>query len=282
MSASRQSDFNHRSSLIVHRSNVVLAATDHDPDGRLYAQTACVLPFLTSLFDAIAIQATHATQERAFTLLVSAGVRVRRETTERLMGLDVLGRARRAAVELALDQGAPAMLFCDFDRALHWAEYYPDELAQVAARLAEHDFTILGRTARAFATHPRIQRDTESVVNHVYATVSGHTWDVTAAARGLSHRAATAILDGCPDESIGTDVSWPLFIERAGGLTLGYIATEGLEFETADRYADEVASAGGLERWIAQLDADPRRWIERLELARIEVAAALPYVDYRS
>jgi hypothetical protein len=258
---------------------VALAATHHDPDGRLYAQTARMLTLLTSLFDVIAIQATHATQERTIALLMSAGVRVRCETKERLMGLDVLGRARRAAVDLALEQGAPAMLFCDFDRALHWAEYYPDELAQVAARLAEHDFTVLGRTARAFATHPRIQRDTESVVNHVYATVSGHTWDATAAARGLSRRAAAAILAGCPDESIGTDVSWPLFVERAGGLTLGYVATEGLEFETADRYTDEIASAGGLERWIAQLDADPRRWIERLELARIEVAAVLPYLD---
>jgi hypothetical protein len=261
---------------------LALAATNHDPDGRLYAQTARMLPFLSSIFDIIAVQATHATQERVIALLMSAGVLVRRETDDRLIGLDILGRARRAALELALDQGAPAMLFCDFDRALHWAEYYPDELAQVATRLVEHDFTILGRTGQAFATHPRIQRDTESVINHVYATVSGHTWDVTAAARGLSRRAAAAILAGCPDESIGTDVSWPLFIQRAGGLSLGYIATEGLEFETADRYADEVASAGGLERWIAQLDADPRRWIERLELARIEVTSALPYLDDRS
>jgi hypothetical protein len=257
---------------------VVLAATHHDPDGRLYAQTARVLPLLVRMFDMIAVQATHATEERAIALLSSAGARVRRETTDHLIGLDVLGRARRAAVEWALDQGAPTILFCDFDRALHWAEYYPDELAHVAARLAGNDFTVLGRTARAFATHPRIQRDTEAVVNHVYATVSGRGWDVTAAARGLSRRGAAAILAGCPDESIGTDVSWPLFIDRAGGLTLGYMATEGLEFETADRYTDEVAAAGGLERWIAQLDADPRRWIERLELARIEVAAALPYL----
>ena len=43
-------------------------------------------------------------------------------------------------------------------------------------------------------------------------------------------------------------------------------ATEGLEFETADRYADQVAAAGGLDAWIAQLDADPQRWVERLEL----------------
>ena len=40
-------------------------------------------------------------------------------------------------------------------------------------------------------------------------------------------------------------------------------ATEGLEFETADRYGDQVAAAGGVEAWKARLDADPRRWAER-------------------
>jgi len=29
---------------------------------------------------------------------------------------------------------------------------------------------------------------------------------------------------------------------------------------------------------MAQLDADPQRWVERLDVARAEVAAALPYV----
>jgi hypothetical protein len=70
-----------------------------------------------------------------------------------------------------------------------------------------------------------------------------------------------------------------LFIARAGSFALGYIETEGLEFETADRYAGEIAAVGGLDRWIAQLDAVPRRWMERLEIARLEVAAALPYID---
>jgi hypothetical protein len=260
--------------------NVVLATTHHDPDGRLYEQTAHVLPVLSGAFDGLAVQATPATQDHSLSLLRASGALVRRETSDRPVGLNDLGRSRRAAVELALELGAPAILFCDFDRALHWAERYPEELAHVVARTADYDFTVLGRTTRAFESHPRIQRDTEAIVNHVYTTVSGRDWDVTAAARVLSRRAAEAILSGCPDESIGTDVSWPLFVER-GGLTIGYIATEGLEFETADRYTDEIAAAGGLACWIAQLDADPHRWIQRLEIARLEVEAALPYLDGR-
>ena len=257
--------------------NVALAATQHDPDGRLHDQTARALPALLNIFSGVAIQATYASQERSIALLRSAGTLVRQETAAEFNSLPKLGGARRAAVELGLQLGAPALLFCDFDRALHWAEHYPDELARVIEWLPEHDFTVLGRTPRAFDSHPRIQRDTEAIINQVYATVSGRAWDVTAAARGLSRRAAAAILDGCPERSIGTDVAWPLFLQRAGGFALGYAETEGLEFETADRYADQVAAAGGLAQWIARLDADPRQWATRLDLARIEVAAAIPY-----
>jgi hypothetical protein len=265
----------------IHRSNVVLASTHHDPEGRLYEQSARVLPTLADIFAGLAIYMTSATQERSLALLVEHGALVGREPPGQPTGLQTLGRGRRGALALGLELGAPAILFCDFDRALHWAEYYPAELAHVAAQAHTHDLTILGRTQRAFESHPRIQRDTEAIVNQVFATVSGREWDVTAAARVLTRRAAEVILQGCPDETVGTDVSWPLFTARAG-LTLGYIATEGLEFETADRHADEVAAAGGLARWIAQIDADPQRWIERLEIAKIEVEAALPYLDKRA
>jgi hypothetical protein len=258
---------------------VVLAATNHDPEGRLYDQTAHVLPALSRIVGGIAIQATHASQQRSLDLLAAAGAHVRREPAAAFSSLMRLGRARSAAIELGLQLDLPVILFCDFDRALHWAERYPAELAQIVAELSARDFTVLGRTERAFASHPRTQRDTEAIVNRVYAAASGNAWDVTAAARGISRRAAEAILAGCPDESIGTDVAWPMFLQRAGGFTIGYSPTEGLEFETADRYADQVAAAGGVAAWIAQIDADPRRWIDRLEIARLEVAASLPYLE---
>jgi hypothetical protein len=146
-------------------------------------------------------------------------------------------------------------------------------MAIVARRVPEHDFTVLGRTPRAFESHPRIQRDTEAIVNHVFSTVSGHAWDVTAATRGLSRQAAEAILAGCPDIEVSTDVSWPLYLVRMGGFTLSYLETDGMEFETPDRYEDQIGQAGGLAQWIARLDADPRNWAHRLDMARVEVEA---------
>lgn len=252
---------------------VVLATTVHDADDRLADQAARVLPVLSQRFAGIAAQVTHATTGRTLRLLQQAGAHIRQEWPERFAGYVRLGRPRRDAVELALQLDRPCVLFCDFDRSLHWAECHGDELAALVAELPAHDCTVLGRTARAFASHPRVQRDTEAIINSVFAQVSGLPWDVTAAARGLSRRAAAALLAGCPDESIGTDASWPLFLQRAGGYTLAFRATEGLEFETADRYPDEVAAAGGLAAWLARIDADPRNWAQRLEMARITVEA---------
>ncbi|NOK62250.1 MAG: hypothetical protein GFH27_549327n80 [Chloroflexi bacterium AL-W] len=258
--------------------SVVLATTHHDPEGLLYHQIQRTLPTLTALFSAIAVRATQVSQEHTIVALIDAGAQVIQEASD---PIERLGHSRRGALQLALQQDAPFLMFCDFDRVLHWAEFHPDELTQVITHIPLHDFTVLGRTERAFHSHPRIQSDTESIVNRVYASVSGRPWDVTAAARGMSRTAATAILDGCPDESIGTDVSWPLFVAQTSTLTLGYVETEGLEFETADRYPDEVAAVGGKEPWNAQLDADPHKWIQRLELARIEVEALLPYTQAR-
>jgi hypothetical protein len=50
-----------------------------------------------------------------------------------------------------------------------------------------------------------------------------------------------------------------------------------MEFETADRYGDEIAQAGGLAPWMARLDADPRNWAHRLDMARVEIEAMTPY-----
>ena len=83
-------------------------------------------------------------------------------------------------------------------------------------------------------------------------------------------------MQGCTDDSVGSDCSWPLICRRAG-LRLGYRETEGMEFETMDRFGDEIAALGGARAWLERFDADPRQWLLRLELAHAEVASALAY-----
>lgn len=256
----------------------ILASTHHDPDGRLLAQTQRVLPALMEQFDGVAVFMTSQTVPETEATLTRAGAEWRRGDAKLPVGHAHLGLWRRSALAAAA-QAWPAgalYLFCDLDRALHWAEAHADELRRALAFARGYDCTVFGRSARAFASHPRAQRDTEAIANQIFALVSGKGWDVMTASRGLSRRAAELIIERCDDDSVGSDCSWPLLCGRAG-LSLGYLATEGMEFETLDRYEDEVAALGGAEAWLERFDADPRQWQGRIELAQAEGASALRY-----
>jgi len=249
-----------------------LATTHHDPDGRLYDQTMRLLPTLQELYGGIAVRVTADSQQRTIEALRGIGALVETGSSQE-DGMDGLGRSRRQAVADALALDCAHFHLCDFDRVLHWAEHQRDELVAVLEWLPTYDFVVLGRTERAFTSHPRVQRETERIINFVYAQVSGDSWDVTAASRGISRQAAEVLIERSADDTIGNDCTWPLLLRKTGGLTLGYWPTDGLEFETADRYPDEIAAAGGVDAWKARIDADPHAWERRLELARIEIAA---------
>ncbi len=256
----------------------VLASTHHDPDGRQLEQLARILPALAGLFDGVAVFLTAQTVQTTEGLLARYGATARRGDPALPVGHMHLGLWRRAALGAAVEAWPEGeqYLFCDLDRALHWAEFYPQEMREALGNAAAYDCTVFGRTARAFASHPRAQRDTEAIANHGFALASGLPWDVMTACRGLSHRAAALIVERCDDDTVGSDCSWPL-ICRAAGLSLSYLETEGMEFETMDRYGDEVAALGGAQAWLERFDADPRQWLIRLELARAETASAIRY-----
>lgn len=253
---------------------VVLAVTHHDPDGAMLAQTRRVLPRLRELYSSIVVLISAATEPRTLELLRDNGLRVVIEAPEHTEGIETLGLKRLELLRLAAAEGAEHVHMCDWDRALHWAEFYPDELRTIVAAIPRHDLLILGRTARAFATHPRVQRDTEAIVNHAFDLAFGQPLDITAAARGFSRRAIKALLAlDTPEPTVGQDAAWPLYLARLDELVIGYAPTEGLEWETPDRFGDEISAAGGLDVWLAEYDVEPQRWEFRLRLAFHEVAA---------
>lgn len=249
---------------------VALAATLHDPSAADLPAILAALPRLARRYAGMAIIATAETPARALDPLIAAGALVSCHPSDYAeIGWRRLGAVRQAATF------APIVHLCDFDRLLHWHHHYPDELDAVLARLPDADLTLLGRTARAWATHPANQRETEGLANRVASHFYGAEVDVCSGSRGLSRRAVEYLAEQAHEHSVGTDAEWALLLRRAGGFRCDQILTEGLEFETGDRFPTEVAGAGGLAAWNADLDRDVARWTFRVRLAGDIVAAAL-------
>ena len=257
----------------------VLASTYYDPNGRLFAPIQQALPILNSTFDHIAITVSERAFQPTVALLLENNVSIetRKELPIQEGKLPPVGFYRRTAVSHALNQNPTHILLCDLDRAAHWANFYADELHHVVTKLPEKDFWVIGRTERAFLTHPSSMVKTESIINEVFAKVSGFEWDVVAATRGMSAEAARFIVENSRDDTFGNDPSWPLLLLENGRFSIDYLATEGMAFETADAFPKEVAAAGGVAQWIAQQDADPEQWLYRLRAAEIEIMSILSF-----
>jgi hypothetical protein len=247
-----------------------LAATLHDPDGRLLAgleERATQL----ARYEGVYVAATDATDPRVPALLADRAAVV-------IPGDERIGVARRAALRAAFDASDASILYSDFDRWLHWAGRFPDELAAIPARLARRRpapwYACLGRTARAFATHPPAQRLAEAATNRALSLAVGRRLDATAGACWLSREAAELVLRQSVEATNATDLEWPALVYRAAPRRLAFLPTEGLEFETAAFYPDEVATAGGKAAWIRARYERPEVWLDRLRLAADSVAAA--------
>ncbi|MGC8839380.1 MAG: hypothetical protein ACP5UM_13300 [Anaerolineae bacterium] len=255
------------------RRRVVLAATHRDEEGRWVPVAERRLPLLAERYACMVVLCARDTVPAAVDQLRDAGVQVAVDSGP--SGPGRMGHARRQVLQMALEAGAEHIHFCDLDRALHWVAWYPAELAQVLREVQEYDFLVLGRTPEAFASHPPDQTLTESLANTVFNLATGLGWDIAAASRGLSARAARYLLDHSREATFGTDAEWPILLRHAGTFRIGYRECDGLGFETADAYPDEVAAAGGRDAWRLQRSQDPAVWVRRLELATAIARAAV-------
>ncbi len=257
-------------------ATLALTVTVHEPDRRLAGMIQSHLPALTTRYTALAAWCSQETHPAILDLLRHHGVSVHQDGHEST-GIQGVGGVRRNSVRVGLQAGTSHLHLCDFDRALHWVARYTQELDDVIASIPAHDLLVLGRTERAWATHPPYQTETESLFNRVFALVTGLSWDVGAGSRGLSRRAAETLLSVSQDKSVGTDAEWPLLLLDRAGFRVAYRACEGLEFETADRFGPEIEVAGGYEAWVAAMSTDPHRWVFRARLALMIAEAALRF-----
>jgi hypothetical protein len=254
-------------------------ATLHDPRGA--ALTSLELEAVTTTLRAyplVVVAATPASDARVTSRLERLGAR--------LVPGGQAGEGRRAALTAAGGEW-PACFSCDFDRWLHWARFWPDELAALPARVARLGsgrgvspwYVCLGRTARAFATHPAAQRLPETATNRALSAAAGRPLDAAAGAAWLTPEAAEIILAGSREPTAATDLEWPALILRQDPGRLRGLRCEGLEWETPDFHAAEINASGGLAAWTRAIFDTPAMWAARLRLAAASGAALERVLD---
>ncbi len=251
-----------------------LLSTLHDPQGRLHpaleARGAALAPD-AGRYEAVYVTVTDATHPAVTVALEARGVGVTGGKNDRV------GTARRLALRTAYEAGHETFLYCDFDRWLHWEGRFPGELAPLPGRLPAGArapwYFCLGRTRRAFDSHPRVQRSAEGATNRAASLALGRRLDAVAGACFMTRDGAGAVLPHSVAETNATDLEWPALVYRADRRRLGYVPTEGLEFETAEFYAPEIAARGGRAAWERAHYDRPEVWNTRLRLAADSVAA---------
>ncbi|MCE7982044.1 MAG: hypothetical protein DYG89_12680 [Caldilinea sp. CFX5] len=163
--------------------------------------------------------------------------------------------------------------YADLDRLLRWVETRPAEWRQTVAALPQHDCLIIGRTAQAFATHPQALQQTEMIINRVFTHHFGQVVDLGGGSRGYSRRCVEHLL-AHSRPGPWDDAHWPMLLQQAG-FRLAYLAVDGLDWESADRYRSQAADEV-LQRTIADIyDADPAHWARRVQIALEIIEAGL-------
>ena len=100
-----------------------------------------------------------------------------------------------------------------------------------------------------------------------------------AGAAWLTPEAAAIILAGSREPTAATDLEWPALILRHDPGRLRGLRCEGLEWETPDFHAAEIAAAGGLAAWTRATFDTPAMWAARLRLAAASGAALERVLD---
>jgi hypothetical protein len=247
---------------------VSLAVTCHDPSGAFESGVRTAGEALRGVFGAVAVNATSESSAATMTALETAfeGLTSRQHPA----GSIGVGTARRDALAMALETDCTHVAYSDLDHVLRWAMTNPAELERVMTPPDDADFLVIGRSPRAFACEPHRLRATEGAVNHAASLALGlrdEVWDLMIATRLMKRDTARLLVEQCGEESIASDVAWPLHSRREGKV-LAYAGVDGLAY----RHRDDFGSAADTR------DDDPMEWVRRLEMAAHHASAMRPYL----
>ena len=149
----------------------LLCATYHDLEFRLEDLIKSALPKLKELFIKRIICLTPHTPEEVRSFLTKNGFLVKLEPDDiHIMTYKI---AIRTTLENIDSPSSQRIFHIDFDRLIHWINTYPEELTNILQNNINVEYLHIGRTTRAFNTHPKTQKETEIIVNEFGSKILG-------------------------------------------------------------------------------------------------------------
>ncbi len=242
---------------------MILCSTFHDPHFSLEKLLKSSIPIINKLFSKTIVCCTPITEKSAVDYLKDAGFIVNINYKDTVV--DTYKMAIKTALESMEKTKDEKVFYIDFDRLIHWANKYPDELSNILQENDDVDYLHIGRTPKAFNTHPKTQVKTELIVNEFGSRILGvgETMDLISVCYIFTKELGLKILEEKNITDAGFYGSWPvLFWNWASPSSRRYIQAEGLDWETPDRFEDEINDKG-YEEWLKSFQSS-REWEKRV------------------
>lgn len=242
---------------------IVITTTLHEPLFRLRNQIDTALPLIQEYIKNLIIICTRTTHKDVIAYLEEKSFKV--QILEDDNRVNTYSEAIRQAVVEIREQKSQRIMYIDFDRLIHWINKYPEEFKKTLSEALKTDLLHLGRSSRAFKTHPETQTNTEQIINYLgsQALMLSKTIDLISVCFSFTPTLADLILNKTYSTEMGFYIAWPVILWDHA-LNKKYKEVEGLEWETPDRFTSEINKLG-YEKWLKQFQS-PREWKNRVKL----------------
>jgi len=240
----------------------VLSTTLHEPQFRLRSLLVSALPLIKKFFSIKVICCTPSTSEEVLNFLRNEDFKVL--INDNLRQIDTYKLALTTALEYITSAENQRIFYIDFDRLIHWIINYPDEIRNLLKNV-DVDNLHIGRTSRAFKTHPLTQIATERIANEFGSKILGFKdiKDLISACNVFTKELGERLVKVNNTTAAGFYCSWPVYLWK-WAKKKRYIEVEGQEWETPDRFQKEIEQIG-YERWLEQFQ-NPVEWNKRVEM----------------
>lgn len=259
-------------------TSIILSSTYHDPHFRLKSLLVLALPTINELFSQKIVYCTPSTNNDAYDFLTNEGIQV--IISESIKQVENYKKSIKIAIDNVENPDNQKIFYIDFDRLIHWINSYPDEFRNIFKINSDIDYLHIGRTSRAFETHPSTQKETEKIINELGSKTLGskETMDIISVCYLFTKELGEKILKFKNFTKTGFYCTWPIIFWKYASKNR-YIEVNGLEWETPDRFQTEITKVG-YDEWLKKFQS-PEEWKKRVQFVQDAIDELTLLVDFQ-